>query len=73
MYLNSQQKIKSIVATFFFLILYGYFRPFFVNTELKTKEIVINSLLFFIWIGYSYAISNTFIETSRTDSSIALL
>lgn len=71
MYLLKQQKIKMVVATFFFLILFGYFRPFFINTELNTKEVIVNSLLFFIWIGYSYVISNSFIESSRYDESIS--
>ena len=70
MYLLKQQKIKMVVATFFFLILFGYFRPFFINAELKTKEVMINSLLFFIWIGFSYVIANSFIETSRYDERL---
>ena len=60
-----------VVATFFFLVLFGYFRPFFINTKLKTKEVMVNSLLFFIWIGFSYVISNSFIETSRYDERLA--
>ena len=70
MYLLKQQKIKAVVASFFFLILFGYFKPFFVNSELNSKEIMVNTLLFFIWIGYSYIISNSFIETSSQDESI---
>ena len=70
MYLLKQQKIKIVTATFFFLILFGYFRPFFINAKLNTREVMINSLLFFIWIGFSYVISNSFIENSRYDESI---
>ena len=70
MYLTGQQKIKCMVGTIFFLLFFGYFRPFFINIPLNSKEIVINSLLFFLWLGYSYAITNTFIPSSSDDKSL---
>lgn len=70
MYLTSQQKIKCMVGTIFFLFFFGYFRPFVINSPLNTKDIVINSILFFLWIGYSYIIANSFIENSSNDSEL---
>ena len=73
MYLTSQQKIKCMIGTIFFLLFFGYLRTFVVNIPLDTKSIIINTLLFFIWIGYSYAISNTFVETSNQDPDLLKL
>ena len=70
MYLTGQQKIKCLVGGIFFLLFFGFFRVIFTNDILDTKDIVLNTILFFIWLGYSYAISNMFIQKSTDDENL---
>ena len=53
-------KIKTFVSTILFLLFFGYIKVLVLNSQLNTKEIVLNTILFLIWLGFSYIIAISF-------------
>ena len=53
-------KIKTFISTILFLLFFGYIKVLVLNSQLNTKEIVLNTILFLIWLGFSYIIAISF-------------
>lgn len=53
-------KIKTFVATILFLLFFGYIKVLVLNSHLNSGEIVLNTMLFLIWLGFSYIIALSF-------------
>lgn len=47
-------KIKCFLAAILFLLFFGYIKVLCFNTELNSKMMILNTMLFLIWIGFSY-------------------
>lgn len=47
-------KIKCFIAAILFLLFFGYIKVLVLNTELKGGVIILNTMLFLIWLGFSY-------------------
>ena len=59
-HLSDLQKMDITITTFLFFILIGFLRPFFLNRDINTRDIIIYSLLFFAWYGCTLLFSNAF-------------
>ena len=53
-------KIKTFISAILFLLFFGYIKVLVLNSQLNTKEIVLNTILFLIWLGFSYIIAISF-------------
>ena len=53
-------KIKTFVTTILFLLFFGYIKVLVLNSSLNSGEIVLNTMLFLIWLGFSYIIALSF-------------
>jgi hypothetical protein len=47
--LNNQQYTELFLGSLFFLLLLGYLRNFILDNKYSTYNIVITSILFFLW------------------------
>ncbi len=59
-HLSDLQKMDISITTFLFFVLIGFLRPFFLNREINTRDIIAFSLLFFVWYGCTLLFSNAF-------------
>ena len=58
MYLSKYEKIQIMTSTFLFLILILLFRPMIIGLVPKNLNIIVMTLLFFVWYSLSQAITN---------------
>jgi hypothetical protein len=52
------QNIELVVSTILFLFFFGYFRPMITNNKINSYDIIITSILFFIWYYLTLFILN---------------
>jgi|LakMenE01Jun11ns_1017448.scaffolds.fasta_scaffold9426179_2 hypothetical protein len=50
-------KIKTFISALMFLIFFGYIKVLVMNSSLNTEQIILNTILFIIWLGLSYIIT----------------
>lgn len=60
MRLTPPEKIKIIILTICFIFMFGFIKMLILNSKINTRDLLINTILIFIWLGLSQAISNTF-------------
>jgi hypothetical protein len=53
-------KIKCFVAAILFLLFFGYIKVLVLNTKLNGEAIILNTMLFLIWLGFSYLFALSF-------------
>ena len=58
LFLSSYQKVEITVLTLLFLILICFMRPIILGQVPESNKIIVNTLLLFIWLGLTKAISN---------------
>jgi hypothetical protein len=58
--MKNAQKLKAIIGTILFILLFGFLRPHVVQKSIKTWDIMILAFIFFLWLCYSFAFGNTF-------------
>ena len=58
MYLSHYEKIQIMTSTFLFLILILLFRPMIIGLVPKNLNIIVMTLLFFVWYSLSQALTN---------------
>ena len=58
-YLSQYEKIKIMTSTFLFLILILLFRPMIMGIVPKNLDIIVMTLLFFVWYSLSQALTNS--------------
>lgn len=57
--LSKQERYEIIIATFLFLLFWGFIRKALMDKKIRGKNIFITTLLFFTWITLSKIISNS--------------
>ena len=62
MYLSRYEKIQIMTSTFLFLILILLFRPMIIGLVPKNLNIIVMTLLFFVWFSLSQTITMKAIE-----------
>ena len=58
--MENAQKLKAVIGTILFVLLFGFLRPHVVRTQIKGRDIMVIGFLFFLWLCYSFAFANTF-------------
>lgn len=58
--MNNAQKLKAVIGTILFMLLFGFLRPHVVQKYIKSRDIMVLGFIFFIWLCYSFAFANTF-------------
>ena len=58
-------KIKCFISAILFLLFFGYIKVLVLNSELNGGVIVLNTMLFLIWLGFSYLIALSVVEPSN--------
>jgi hypothetical protein len=58
--IENAQKLKAVIGTIFFVLLFGFLRPHIVGRELKGRDVAVLGFIFFLWLCYSFAFANTF-------------
>ena len=48
--MENAQKLKAVIGTILFILLFGFLRPHIVGKEIKSKDIMILGFIFFIWL-----------------------
>ena len=57
-YLSQYEKIQIMTTTFLFLIFILLFRPMIIGQVPKNLEIIVFTLIFFVWYSLSLALTN---------------
>ena len=60
MNLTPAEKIKIIIIVICYLFLFGFLKIAILRKKIDVRDLLINSILLFIWLGLSQAIANTF-------------
>ena len=55
--MNQFQNIEIITSTITFLFLFGYIRPMILGGHIDSKNIVVTTLMFFLWYYLSYVLT----------------
>lgn len=58
MNITSAQKIRIIVITIGYMFMFGFIKAIVLNHKLHTTDFLLNSILIFIWLSLSYALTN---------------
>ena len=59
MLLTIRQKVEVVIGSITFLLFGGYFRYIFIDhVSYYGKDIIITSLLFFVWMGITLILTN---------------
>ena len=70
-YLSQYEKIKIMTSTFLFLILILLFRPMIMGMVPKGLDIIVMTLLFFVWYSLSQAFTNS-LTYNKTKKNLAV-
>ena len=62
MRLTTQQKMRIITATICFIFFFGFLRLLVTNEKKSINDLLINSMLFFVWLGLSTAITKVIVH-----------
>jgi len=57
-YLSNYERIKVITSTFIFLIMILLIKPMILGKIPNTKQVIVFTLLFFIWYSLSLGLTN---------------
>ena len=61
MILSPQQKIRIIITTVCFMFFFGFIRILVTNSKKSINNLLINSVLLFIWLGLSTFITKVIV------------
>lgn len=58
-------KLQCLMAAIFFLLFFGYIKVIILGRELNTSELILNTMLLFIWLGFSCVLALTFQQNAE--------
>ena len=71
-YLSHLQKIDITITTVMFCIFIGILRPLFLGLQFNSRDVIIYTILFFVWYGCTLLMSNAFLYKYQYDKMIDL-